>query len=108
MRTQSIVRFGLIALTVATAALGCTRQDTLRVVVPTGYTGHVTVPCIGVMDGNRTISVAPTGRAQDVTCPKDETHVVVMRDGVIVPPASGITWAKTGDGIPVGLEFDLK
>ncbi|SFR97369.1 hypothetical protein SAMN05421771_0123 [Granulicella pectinivorans] len=108
MRAQTIVRFGLAALTIATAALGCTRQDTLRVVVPTGFTGHVTVPCIGVMDGNRTIAVPASGRAQDVTCPKDETHVVIMRDGVIVPTAGSITWAKTGDGIPVGLEFDVK
>jgi hypothetical protein len=97
-----------MALTIATAALGCTREDTLRVVVPSGYQGHVTIPCIGVMDGNRTITVATSGRAPDATCPKDELHVVVVRDGVIVPPARGITWAKTGDGIPVGLEFDVK
>jgi len=108
MRIQTIVRFGLAALTVATAALGCTREDTLRVVVPSGYQGHVTVPCIGTMDGNRTITVGASGRAADATCPKDELHVVVVRDGVIVPPARGINWARTGDGIPVGLEFDVK
>lgn len=108
MSNQTIIRFGLAALTIATTALGCTRQDTLRVVVPSGYQGHVTIPCIGVMDGNRTITVASTGHAPDATCPKDELHVVVVRDGVTVPPANGITWAKTGDGIPVGLEFDVK
>lgn len=108
MRTQTIVRFGLAALTIATAALGCTREDTLRVVVPSGYQGHITVPCIGAMDGNRTINVTSSGRAADATCPKDELHVVVVRDGVIVAPSKGITWAKTGDGIPVGLEFDIK
>jgi hypothetical protein len=108
MRTQTIVRFGLAALTVATAALGCTREDTLRVVVPSGYRGHVDIPCVGVMDGNRTITVNASGRAPDATCPKDELHVVVVRDGVIVPPTHGIAWVKTGDGIPVGLEFDVK
>jgi hypothetical protein len=108
MRTQTILRFSLAAIVIATAALGCTRQDTLRVVVPTGYKGHVTIPCIGVMDGNRTVAVTASGHAPDVTCPKDEAHVLVMRDGVIVSPANGITWAKTGDGIPVGLELDVK
>lgn len=108
MKIPIILRLGVVALTIATAALGCTREDTLRVVVPSNFQGHVTVPCVGTMAGNRTISVAPSGRAPDATCPKDDLHVVVVRDGVIIPPEKPINWSKTGDGIPVGFDFEVK
>jgi hypothetical protein len=108
LKKHLILGGGFAALTIAAVALGCTQVDTVKVVVPQGFQGKVMVPCFGVASGNRTVNVDAMGHAENTDCPKDESHVVVVRGGVIMKPQAGVVIQKTGDGIPVGFGFDVK
>jgi hypothetical protein len=87
---------------------GCARKPTMKVILPSHFRGTVSIACARFGDKDNLVSVSSTGHASEVDCPRTTSRVKIQRDGVPILPEHGIAWMRTGDDIPVGLQFEVK
>jgi hypothetical protein len=87
---------------------GC-KHETFTVNLPSGYSGVVSVQCVGAeTNGDRTVSIdSKTGTAQ-AACPAKHTQPTIVRDGLTLQPAGPVSWDKTGDGVDTDVRFTVK
>lgn len=88
------------------AVIGCSHP--LQVEVPPGYTGKVTVFCSRLAEDNGPIRVGADGFAQKAVCPRSRQALTVLRGGQAIRPVGEPQWSTTGDGIVLGIEFDVR
>src|ERR1700761_7082884 len=87
---------------------GCARKPTMKVILPSHFHGAVSITCARFGDKDNTVSVNFAGHASEVDCPRTTSRVEIQRDGMPIPAEHGIAWMRTGDDIPVGLQFEVK
>jgi hypothetical protein len=87
---------------------GCARKPTMKVILPSHFHGAVSITCARFGDKDNMISVNAAGRASEVDCPRTTSRVEIQRDGMPIVSEHGIAWMRTGDDIPVGLQFEVK
>jgi hypothetical protein len=85
---------------------GC-KQMSLRVDLPPGYGGMVTVSCTRASIDPHRVTVDSTGNGEIAPCPQQSVHLVIMRGGKSISAEGPISWDYTGDGIVVGFHFSV-
>jgi hypothetical protein len=90
-------------------AMLCCREyhETLRIEVPHNFSGSVHVECGGYGGTLQVTAVGADGHGVTPTCTSQPVDVVVERDGKAIEVDS-LKWARTGDGIPVSLDFSVR
>ncbi len=88
------------------AIIGCSHP--LEVDLPPGYTGKVTVFCDRLADTSEPIRVGVDGMSPKAVCPRSREALTVVRGGQAIQPAGEPHWSTTGDGIVLGIEFDVR
>jgi hypothetical protein len=87
---------------------GCARKPTMKVILPANFRGTISITCARFGDKDNTVFVDSVGVAREVDCPRTTSRVEIERNGVSIPAEHGIAWMRTGDDIPVGLQFEVK
>jgi hypothetical protein len=87
---------------------GCARKPTMKIILPPHFRGAVSITCARFGDKDNIVSVSSTGHASEVDCPRTTSRVEIQRDGMPILSEHGIAWMRTGDDIPVGLQFEVK
>lgn len=105
---NSLVRYSVIAFStfLLNATTGCSHP--LEVDLPTGYTGKVTVYCDRLVANVPPIKVDLDGNAPKAACPRSPRQLTAVRNGVVVEPLGKPHWSTTGDGIVVGIDFEVR
>jgi hypothetical protein len=87
----------------------CCREhhEAFHVNLPSDFKGQVQVECGGYGPTPEPVSVDESGHGVATVCTKELVDVYVVQNGKQIKPES-MQWMKTGDGIPTGLEFDVK
>jgi hypothetical protein len=96
---------GLVLLVGETLGFGCARKPTMKVIVPENFHGTVSLNCTSFGEVNHTVTVGTNGRLEDVACPTSTSRVEIQRAGKPILSKDGIYWQRTGDDIPVGVQF---
>jgi hypothetical protein len=79
-----------------------------KVELTPGFRGTVTVTCDSTGSAFRSVTADARGNAEAPVCPVSPTDIVVMRDGKKIATEGSLSWMTTGDGIPVGLRFQVR
>ncbi len=97
----------LCAMNCLIVAVGCSHP--LVVEVPVGYTGHVAILCER-FGGEEVppIQVAADGSAHGALCPHSRRAISVVSGGKPIQPLGKPHWSTTGDGIVVGIDFEVR
>jgi CheY-like chemotaxis protein len=97
----------LVALVLMLVLAGC-KGKPLRVNIAPGYSGEIIIDCGTSNDDYQPIEVGSTGYVAQGTCPSKHTELLISKDGKTVTAGGPITWATTGDGIPVSIHFAIR
>lgn len=97
---------GLLLAALATA-FGCRRHE-IRVQLPKGYSGKVVLFCSQQGEAGATVVVNEAGMGTGARCDNSGSRLLVVRDGQRITPDGEIRLLKTGDGIPTGIEFEVR
>ena len=89
-----------------TAGIGCSHP--IQVDLPPGYTGKVSIFCESFSDSGEIIRVGQDGVAPKAACSRSREAISIVRGGQPVQPVSEPRWATTGDGIVLGIEFEVR
>lgn len=97
----------VVFLAALSTAWGCHRSE-LRVELPAGYSGHVSIFCATSTPPPSTVAVNSSGTGIGAPCDAPTDHLLVVRNGQRISPEGSVRWLKTGDGIATGLEFTVR
>ncbi len=73
-----------------------------------GFTGQVTITCDATGSAFQSVKADASGHAEAPVCPVSPTDIVVTRDGKKIATDGPLSWMTTGDGIPVGVKFQVR
>ena len=86
--------------------IGCSHP--LEIDLPAGYTGKVSIFCERFAESEQPIKVAADGTAPNAVCPRSRETLTVIRGGQAIQTAGEPHWSTTGDGIVLGIQFEVR
>jgi hypothetical protein len=106
LRRVNTIAILMLAARALMLLAGC-KPIPLRVDLPPGYRGMVTISCTGASNSLRQMTVDSTGNGEIAPCPQQAVPLVIMRGGKSISAEGPISWDSTGDGIVVGFHFSV-
>jgi hypothetical protein len=98
--------FAVVCLVLMPQVSGCKKPAVLTVAIPHNFSGRVQISCEKFGDDLQTTAIDATGNGVAPVC-SSTAKVVAERDGQAIS-VDDLQWAKTGDGIPVGITFSVR
>ncbi len=86
--------------------IGCSHP--LEIDLPPGFTGKVSIFCERLAEGGQPIRVGTDGTASKATCPRSREALTIVRGGQAIQPSGEPHWSTTGDGIVLGIDFEVR
>lgn len=99
--------FVLSAVAVLVVVLGCSHS--LEIDLPAGFAGRVSIFCERIGSAELApIKIGADGSAPHAACPRSRQAITVLRNGQLVHLVDEPHWSTTGDGIVLGIDFEVR